>query len=328
MISDAPDETSSKHENKHADADDSSTNEQLRDIVETAVPESKILSDVGSEVRYQLPLSAASEFAAMFEGLDEQAEKGAIESYGVSMTTLDEVFLQVARGETTERTSLASSLRIDPKTTITLTGDEKSARSRMDLEKEGLFFRHVGASLMKKRAANFKRDKKAWVCTTIVPSIFVLIGTVAAPERNLEPILLDLNYYNPDVTESPRNPIAFNSPDNPYLCQPGICAYYQEPVVVSNETSELYFFCGYQAKLGLGLNGGSITFESSLDKCSLTDTSDIINTLTGTDGAVPKADDVETVLGVRLSLHLRFLPLEYSLTLCPFLSFLVLCELV
>jgi len=60
----------------------------LKELVENAVPEATLLNDVGMEVRYQIPLVAASKFPAMFQGLDDQVEKRNIVSYGVSMTTL------------------------------------------------------------------------------------------------------------------------------------------------------------------------------------------------------------------------------------------------
>jgi ATP-binding cassette, subfamily A (ABC1), member 3 len=68
--------------------DDGSTFQHLNRIVTKSVPEATVLNDVGTEIRYQLPLGAADKFAGMFERLDEETEKGTIVSYGVSMTTL------------------------------------------------------------------------------------------------------------------------------------------------------------------------------------------------------------------------------------------------
>ena len=62
--------------------------ETLKAIVKTAVPAATLLNNTGSEVRYQLPIAASGNFPAMFEGLDTAVEKGSIQSYGVSMTTL------------------------------------------------------------------------------------------------------------------------------------------------------------------------------------------------------------------------------------------------
>jgi ATP-binding cassette, subfamily A (ABC1), member 3 len=62
--------------------------EHLNRLVTKSVPEAVLLNDVGTEIRYQLPLGASDKFAGMFERLDEETEKGRIVSYGVSMTTL------------------------------------------------------------------------------------------------------------------------------------------------------------------------------------------------------------------------------------------------
>ena len=254
--------------------------EALVDIVQTAVPEASLLSNVGSEMTYQLPMGAASKFGPMFEGLDSEVDKGTVGSYGVSITTLDEVFLLVARGDPTAHQEFASSKR----GSLTISDNaERTARSRMDLENEGLFSRHILA-LIRKRAAFFRRDKKAWCCTTIVPSVFVFLGFIifkfASPERDLDPVALDLNVYNPKVS-NPRNPIAYNSPGSPYACQPGRCAYGIDTMVVE-ETSETYFFCGGQANLA-----GTAT-------CSITESSSVVEDITdaGAQGEATLVGDV------------------------------------
>lgn len=68
--------------------DDHEYHAGIKELVESAVPEASLLNDVGTEVRYQIPLGAASKFPVMFEGLDSEADKGTIASYGVSVTTL------------------------------------------------------------------------------------------------------------------------------------------------------------------------------------------------------------------------------------------------
>jgi ATP-binding cassette subfamily A (ABC1) protein 3 len=260
--------------------------DNLKQIVTGAVSEASLLNNVGTELSYQLPMGAASKFTTMFEGLDEEADIGRINSYGVSVTTLDEVFLLVARGMDSEKKDYASSREAG----IAIADDaEKSARSRMDLENEALYVRHVGA-LFKKRAAIFRRDKKAWLCTTILPSLFVFLGfvilTFTSPERNLNPLLLNLDSYNEDVDASltSRNPIVFNDPGSEYTCQPGRCAY-QMPEVEVEETNEKYYFCGYQARL------------EGTQSCTIEESAEIIGRITGA-GATPEAATVTTIFEV------------------------------
>jgi ATP-binding cassette subfamily A (ABC1) protein 3 len=258
---------------------------KLKGIVTNAVIDAALLNNVGAEMTYQLPMGAAPKFTAMFEGLDEEMEKGTISSYGVSITTLDEVFVLVARGEDSASTKeFESSIQGSRNMTDNAA---KSARSRMDLENEGLFVRHVSA-LFRKRASFFKRDKKAWVCTTILPSLFVLIGffifKFVSPNRNLVPLTLSLAEFNPKVEAAPQNPIVFNNPDSIYTCQPARCAY--EPAVFEDsETGEKYYFCGFQGRL------------AGNDNCTISESAEVVGRITDT-GATPEPADVSTIFEV------------------------------
>lgn len=230
---------------------ESSIDERMENIVFGSVESANLLTNVGTEMSFQLPIGAASTFTHVFDQLEELVEKKEIVTYGVGITTLDEVFLLVARGSPAEKSTLKLQETADEKPS-TIVDNNNSYRSNMDLESEALFSRHVYA-LFQKRAMNFKRDKKAWCCTTILPSIFVLMGFLliafVVPERNLDAIVMDLNDYNQKFSE-PRNPIVFNS-DDIFACQPGKCIY-DIPVVASESTNELYYFCGSQSYVGNG----------------------------------------------------------------------------
>jgi hypothetical protein len=155
------------------------------------------------------------------------------------------------------------------------------------------------------------------MCTTILPSIFVLVGftiaAIVATTRNLPPITLDLSAYNPGVTAKPVNPVPFNSPDNPYTCQPGICSY-QTPVVLSPETYELYTYCGTQANLGVDVDTRQVGVSDN--SCTVDESADILRTIDGFQGAALVETDVETVTtvsGISLVeiLHLMALSLTF-----------------
>jgi hypothetical protein len=185
------------------------------------------------------------------------------------------VFLLVARGGHVgdDKPILASSTKLltsedTGRDELANTKSERSSvRSQMDLTKESLFLRHVSA-LTRKRAANFSRDKKAWFCTTLVPTIMVFLGLllvkIIPSDKNLQPITLNLQNLNSDVTAEPINPIAYNSPSSPYLCSPGLCAYSPQLVSIS-ETNEFYGFCGFEANPSYadGLNENSCSISAS-----------------------------------------------------------------
>ena len=56
------------------------------------------MQEVSTDITYQLPYWSSSKFSKFFEKLDSQKEKLGISSYGVSLTTLEEVFLKIGHG--------------------------------------------------------------------------------------------------------------------------------------------------------------------------------------------------------------------------------------
>ncbi len=146
------------------DYDPSDTQIIVEDIVKGAVPTAKLLSHVGTEISFQLPVGESAAFVSMFEKLDEQISEGVVETYGVSITTLDEVFLMVARGEEGIHGPISSKRGEEPKTQDQSETQNFSNTFQVATDanmRNNAFQRHVRA-LFAKRAKNFKRDKKAW----------------------------------------------------------------------------------------------------------------------------------------------------------------------
>ncbi|KAL3533759.1 hypothetical protein ACH5RR_007280, partial [Cinchona calisaya] len=84
------------------------------DIVYHHIPSATCVSEVGTEISFKLPLSSSSSFESMFREIEhcmrrsnpnieasgnEDGNYIGIESYGISVTTLEEVFLRVAGGD-------------------------------------------------------------------------------------------------------------------------------------------------------------------------------------------------------------------------------------
>lgn len=53
------------------------------------------MSEVSSELTFQIPLKLSSKFKDFFERFDVDLDDLGIRSYGISVTTLEEVFLRV-----------------------------------------------------------------------------------------------------------------------------------------------------------------------------------------------------------------------------------------
>jgi energy-coupling factor transporter ATP-binding protein EcfA2 len=69
----------------------------MRAFVEKRVPDCKFLTDVGAEMVVQLPFGSSNKFASLFDAMDKDEAKLGIRSYGMSVTTLEEVFINVAK---------------------------------------------------------------------------------------------------------------------------------------------------------------------------------------------------------------------------------------
>jgi hypothetical protein len=65
-------------------------------LVQQHIPSAQLLSAAGSEVSVRLPKEEASAFPAALRALDAATVQLGVSSYGLSVTTLEEVFLSIA----------------------------------------------------------------------------------------------------------------------------------------------------------------------------------------------------------------------------------------
>lgn len=75
---------------KKASCDTTKVTEMLR----TFIPEIRVETDIGTELSYLLDEQNISVFQSMLQTLEKNSEELNIESYGISLTTLEEVFLK------------------------------------------------------------------------------------------------------------------------------------------------------------------------------------------------------------------------------------------
>ena len=68
---------------------------QIDDFIYQRIEGVKKLQEVSSEMTFQLPTASSSQFKSFFEDLDNSIEELGIRSYGVGITTLEEVFLKI-----------------------------------------------------------------------------------------------------------------------------------------------------------------------------------------------------------------------------------------
>jgi len=83
----------------------------LISFVKQYLSDADILSMVGSELSFRVPFSASSFFPALFDQLEENRLDLGVRSFGVSVTTLEEVFMKVADGDVDAVSVKSSSLK-------------------------------------------------------------------------------------------------------------------------------------------------------------------------------------------------------------------------
>lgn len=59
------------------------------------------LSEISSEITFQIPTALSYKFKEFFQYFDYDLDMLDIRSYGISVTTLEEVFLKVGHGDDT-----------------------------------------------------------------------------------------------------------------------------------------------------------------------------------------------------------------------------------
>ena len=75
------------------------TNTKVGKYLNEKIGEVKKLSEVSSEITYQIPTALSYKFKEFFTFFDNDLDNLDIRSYGISVTTLEEVFLKVGHGD-------------------------------------------------------------------------------------------------------------------------------------------------------------------------------------------------------------------------------------
>jgi ATP-binding cassette subfamily A (ABC1) protein 3 len=203
----------------------------VKTLLKTMVPTATILSDVGAEMSFQMPLAASKQFAALFNALDARKGTLGIVDYGISVTTMEEVFLKVAHGTdmTVEQMSVNRSLSkklstarmsLQP-TNVNPVAEPPVAVASAAHDHEKWERPHASVSLFpvhfkalfRKRFQYAKRDRQAVCCNTITPSVVFMIGLIILKSTDFTddqpnyPMQDDWATYN----EGGETPIPYNT---------------------------------------------------------------------------------------------------------------------
>ncbi len=232
-------------------------------------PFAELLSDAGGEISFRVPFSSSTHFAEMFDTFELEKKNLGLTTYGVSVTTLTEVFLKVGHGYVEEHADddnnnnfggveieNHASLNSSSTTAFSsvtaaayLAADKlkneklkKAARDEdeaadmyagIDPEKQQVFgFNRIKLhtkALFMKRWHNAKRDKSQWMWQVLYPGIILSLSLMA---QNAQ--------MDPKFPTRPMSP--FNHPEPNTISYPNLPTFPNTDYVMKNIKATDYGF--------------------------------------------------------------------------------------
>ncbi|XP_068276846.1 phospholipid-transporting ATPase ABCA7 [Nyctibius grandis] len=192
---------------------------QLSALIQKLVPGSRLVEDIGHEVLFILPYSGAKDgaFGDLFRELDARLGELGISSYGISDTTLEEIFLKVAQDSGADADTAGTrrgaapgegdvgaadgELAEEPRETDLLQGVGGQARGRV--RGWALPRQHLRA-LFIKRMLHARRSTRGFFAQIVLPAVFVcvalLFSLVVPPFGVYPPLRLQPRMYGQQFT--------------------------------------------------------------------------------------------------------------------------------
>lgn len=215
----------------------SQDNSQTEKLIIDHIEDSQVISDVGSELSFRIPFAASSKLPTLFNELDNlKSVHSCIKDYGISVTTLEEVFIRVDQGLHSDKETVDTIVDIN-------TVSEKNSPSDMSLNhtvppNDHALFKNLGhdnifsrltqstfsihlLAFLNKRYVNGKRDYKMMICQLVLPvlllivglSLLLLVGNFAQPD-----LILSSDVYNPTFPMEYRNFVPFTISKDNFQC--------------------------------------------------------------------------------------------------------------
>ncbi|XP_063678644.1 phospholipid-transporting ATPase ABCA3-like isoform X4 [Bolinopsis microptera] len=172
----------------------------VEEFIKKHVASAQKISDVGSELVFILPDNQVDNFVPLFKKLEEDNldDKADIESFGLSLTTMEEVFMKVGEEEEDKKNLLLENGKLENGDAIKIEKQDEdlagNVRQFKVFKPEELNF---GLTLLvqqleamiRKRFINSMRYKKAIIAQLILPLLFAVLGLLVvytAPSPDAE----------------------------------------------------------------------------------------------------------------------------------------------
>eukprot|EP00941_MAST-03F_sp_MAST-3F-sp1_P001419 g1419.t1 len=208
----------------------SNTSEILRTIKEI-VPVAKEISRHGRELSYSLPLASATLFEPLFNRLGKLQSENLLDSFNVSVTTMQEVFLRSAveaeRTVAEKQSDVQLKKRLSSRKLSKINSMKEKENTEADIEdrlkrlNRSMFCTHFFA-LLATRYHNVKRDLKAFLFQVVIPILALTGGIylVSSVTTEYSAITPNTKFFNPRAKiESLKEKTNLPFSDFPYSTQ-------------------------------------------------------------------------------------------------------------
>ena len=174
--------------------------------IKRKLPEATKLQEVSTEITYQLPITVSPKFRDFFTALDADLGDLGLSSYGVGITTLEEVFLRIGHGE--DHATTIDKIKQSTADLSKLTPREKLLTEySIATDHRRSFLSHFVA-LVKKKVLVMVRDPYIFVMDFFFPMILIYAGLYVSQVE-----LINQNFPKRALTayEFPRGgPLIYN----------------------------------------------------------------------------------------------------------------------
>jgi len=140
-----------------------------------------MMQELSTEVHYQIPERACSKFKDFFNALDSNLVKLNIGSYGVTVTTLEQIFLKIGHGighDSTETKIQKSSANVSSMTERQRTLSEYSITDNEETSSFNLATQL--RALIRKKVLVQTRDFRSCIMDLLLPSLMIFVGVWAS----------------------------------------------------------------------------------------------------------------------------------------------------
>uniref|UniRef100_A0AC35TFQ4 ABC transporter domain-containing protein n=1 Tax=Rhabditophanes sp. KR3021 TaxID=114890 RepID=A0AC35TFQ4_9BILA len=172
----------------------------ILDFLKSYCPEAEMHSAVGNEATYLISHTNRAKFPVVFKELEDRQTKFLVESFGVSITTMEEVFLKVNDLANEKRDAELGIENSDSRSEcVDLLQKFKSLKSSTRLSGGAYYWQHVKAMFIK-RAIYFYRRWVQFIPSLIIPILYLGLLTwtlkiMPGPEQQ-DPLNINFTIYN------------------------------------------------------------------------------------------------------------------------------------